>query len=257
MKLKHIAAAVLAVAAVTPAMALVTTTGGGDSELFLVVYGTGLAGAPNASYTLDLGISEKTFLGSQALSATLGGTNWGSFTSTIDLGTAKWAVMGGDNTGVGVGARNLLTTVQAGSGSAASTLLTDNLTSTNTNIDAYLGEVNQTGTHVTLANGDSFNATGSLGYFLTNNGNTVNNQLPFDNSNLIGASSAFTNLIRTANGSAVNEQVQAGTLSFASVGGSYKLSYDTVPAVPEPGGIALAMTALGMLGFVGRRRKQD
>lgn len=257
MKLKHIAAAVLAVAAASPAMALINTTGTGDSELFLVVYGNGLAGAPNASYTLDLGISEKAFLSSQSLNATLGGSSWGSFASTIDLTTAKWAVMGGDNTGVGAAARNLLTTVQAGNESAASTLLTENLTSTNTNIDAILGEVNQTGTHVTLANGDSFNTIGGLGYFMTNNGNTVNNQLPFDNSNLIGTASVFTNLIRTANGSAVTEQVQAGTLKFGKVGDIYALSYDTVPAVPEPGGIALAMTALGMLGFVGRRRKQD
>jgi hypothetical protein len=252
MKLKHIAAAVLAVASAVPALAAITPASTGNSELFLVVYGTGLAGQSDASYTLDLGILGKSFITSPTLSVTVGGANWDAFAASVDLTTAKWAVMGGDNTGVGVGARNLLTTVQVGNEAGASALVTENLTSSLAVVDQYISDVGLTGTHGTLTDGDSFNKKGGNDYFLANLGNTLNNQLSFDNSNLIGTTSEFTNLIRSPALTPVTEQV-LGTLNFAQVGNTYQL----VTAVPEPGGVALALTALGMLGFVGRRRKQD
>lgn len=254
LKLKHLAAAMGLALVAAPSFADIITPTTGDGELILVAYGTAKAGGTDASYTLDLGVLNSAFLASPSLSATVSGANWDAFTNAVDLSTANWAVFGGKNTGVSVGARNLLSTVQVGQESAAGTLTSSNLTLALGELYAYESLVNQGGTHTTLANGDSFDPKGSLGYFQALNGNSLNTKLPYSAGNLIGTTSEFTNLIRSTGSTPVTESVFPGTLSFANVGGVYTLSYGAVAAVPEPSGVVLALSAFGVLGIARRRR---
>lgn len=253
MKLKHLIAAMGVALVAAPSFAAIIDPTSGDSELMLVVWGSAKAGGVDASYALDLGTFEKSFLASPSLSATVGGANWTAFTNAVDLSTAQWAVMGGDNTGVSVASRNLLTTVTAGNEAFPSTLTSSNLTASLTQLQTYESLVNQGGTHVSATNGDSYDPTGSLGYFLALENDSYNRQAPFTVGNLVGSQSEFTNLIRSTGSTPVTEQVLSGKLSFGNVGGTYALSYN-VASVPEPSGVVLALSAFGVLGFARRRR---
>lgn len=255
MKLKHLVAAMGVALVAAPSFATIIDPNSGNGELSFTIYGTGLAGKPDASYTLDLGILEHSFEASPSLSVTLGGANWDAFRNSIDLSTAQWAVLGGDNTGIAAGNRNLLTTVQIGSESNTSLLNNNNLTLALGELFTLQSNISSGGTHLTQANGDSFDPVGTQGYWQTNNGSSLNTKLPFETGNLIGTSAEFTDLIRSTGGlNPVAETVLPGKLSLTSVGGVYTLSYN-VAAVPEPSGVVLALSALGVLGFAGRSRR--
>ena len=75
------------------------------------------------------------------------------------------------------------------------------------NITSYLSDVNITGNHGTVANGQSVNLTGDPAYFQDVNRPMYNYNgafaaAPFGNSNLIGQVSEFTSITRVTGTSA-------------------------------------------------------
>lgn len=268
MKLKMIAAAVLAATSLS-SMAAVQTDN--SAELMLVVFdaASGSASDPGiASYVLDLGISMDQFM---ANSSSASGYNLSFDLSSssifnqykaadVDLfdGNTKWAIVAMDVVDPGslsVGDLRQLSTKTAG------TLFSNHSNGdwavSMQQVGAKISDINGTGTHITsqASNGESFNAKGSAAYFPQSD---LLGSLNFDMGIAVGATS---NMWLVQRGNDFDEttaidgfgQGNAAGLGVASFNGTV-LTY-TVAAVPEPGSVALLMAGLGALGFVARRRR--
>jgi hypothetical protein len=259
MKLKYVAAALGLMASASSFAAILSTNTAGGSELFLAVWEEGVAGKPDQSFTLDLGITTGTFLASQSSSqlwATLVGSDavWSNFVATSDASALKYAVLGGNS----FVPATVFSTVTAGSESSIAGTYTNTKVTTSLGvINAYAANVSDTGTHLTQANGESVNAKGSGAYYQDGFMETFNGVL-FQNSNAVGVSSEFTTLRRGPGGNAnpTFESVMPGVVSFGKVGNDYVLSYN-VAAVPEPSGYAMVLAGLGVMGLVISRRKNS
>jgi len=258
MKLKYLVAALGLVASaasyadISPAAGSNPVAPTGGAEMLLVVWDA------NSSYTLDLGITYTQFL-SQGTSTltTLGGTNWSSFLATADQSSWQYALIDAKTNNAGNNAA-ILSTVDASYvgliNSADNNIYSSNIQNAQNQIGNFQVAVGATGTHTTVANGDSVNAVGTPGYFLTTSMDTFNS-FAYLNAIAVGSSAAVELVQRNTSGISDPTETLLGTATFAKSGSNYVLSYASVAAVPEPTGYALALAGFGVLGFIGRRRR--
>ncbi len=281
MKLKLIVAALglIASASSFAGITQVQTAGGGN--LFLAVYEKGASnGAPDQSFTLDLGINTDTFYASRGSFqnwATLTASTdaiWAQFLATSYIPELQFAVIGAKSTGTSTSAAvasSVFSTVTLGNegsvvGASAAAQNSNGQLSVMIagTINSYTQNVSGTGTHLTQNGGESLNTIGSGAYFQDSNMSAFNGQLKFTNNNAVGSAPVeFTQLYRVPGGSSVKaaQAVQTGSVSFVQSGGDYVLTYGAnlaspVTPVPEASTYALLLSGLGALGFVARRRKQ-
>ena len=275
MKLKFIAAAAAAVVgmlASASSFAVISTPGtSGGGELFLVVYEqTAANGGLDQSFALDLGVTTSQFYAANstpAVWATLNASTnstWANFLATSDLGSLQYAVIGAQQTNsaaVQATSTAVFSTVTVGSEGLVQGATTNSQLTTiiSGSISSYSTALNATGTHSSLANGESLNATGTDGYFQTANMAAFNNGLKFTNNNAVGVVSEFTSLYRAGTTGAAKalQQVEPMTVSFAQSGNAYVLNYGAVQAVPEASGSAMALAGMGLMGVFAIRRKKQ
>lgn len=260
LKLKHIAAATALLASAAAQATILNTVTLGGSEFFLSVWQQGTAGFADQSFAFDLGFQTSQFLPNNNTSqvwATLGASDavWSGFLASANAATLKYSVIGGS----AFVPATVFSTVTVGeeaniAGHYSNGRVTTITTGT---INGYVGNVNQTGNHFTVANGESVNQKGSGAYYQDADMNSFN-QNGWLNGNDLGVTSEFTSYRRAPGGTSIVgvEQVMPGTISFAKVGNDYVLSYN-VAAVPEASGSAMALAGFGIMSFVAIRRRKS
>lgn len=264
-------AAMAGLLAAAPAFAAVTV--GNTPELLLTVFDD----VNKVSYTKDLGTfadAFKTQFDGNTAAASLswsvaGDANWTTFIGAANAANLKWAVLGFDDAGgTAVGQKRLFTT-------ALNTQKNLDLVPTWSNqqftngigagaLGAFVGALNQSGTHGTQADGSSVNfADGGKAYFgLPSSGEFYNGISPFSNANAVGQTSNFFYLTRSGTnqlGKVLVDRFE-NTLGTAA---SFKFNSDgvlvasAVSAVPEPSTYAMLLGGLLAVGLVVRRRSGD
>jgi len=258
MKLKLIAAlAGLALSAASQAQIVPPTTTGG-SDLLLDVWEQGAAnGAPDQSFTLNLGVTMSQFLASDASSSTLANVlstdaTWTSFLSSSSAvaGDLEWSVVA---SGSKVPTRSsYLGSVTAGEDPVGFAATNANVNSANTTLNEVIANMN-----VAATPNEQINAKGSAAYYQTNNLSNLSSN-SWDNGNALGVTGVQVAQALNIGGSTAltaATTVLPGTLAFAqNAAGNYVLSYN-VAAVPEAPGFGMALAGLVALGFVALRRK--
>ena len=260
MKLNKLAAAVAFAVIGAPAFATIQTNN--DAEMVFVAFDSA------GSYALDLGITMDQFMASSSsaagynLSVALGSAAWTSFLGADNALAAdtKWALLATDvvdaNSAV-PGDLRLLSTKTAGT--VVSNFQNGDWSVSMQQVGDKFVNTNGTGTHVGNANGDSFNAVGSLAYFPQSDSlGSLNYNMGIavgstSNMFLSQRSNEFddtTPIVAFAQGNAVG----LGVASFNGTSLSYSVP---VSAVPEPGAIGLLLAGLSALGFIGGRRRND
>jgi hypothetical protein len=249
MRLKTLVAALGLVASLPSFATISTNSATGASEAFLVVYDA------HGSYALDLGITFNAFLaipGGTSSLATLSSANWTSFLSGADMSTWQYSVIDTNNNFGGNNA-SVLSTINPDDIGNPQGFNSGQINSANGQINNYQQALNITGTHVSSANGDSFNPVGTPAYFLTLHTDTFNG-FAYNNSNAVGTSALVEQFQRGQTSFGLPTETALGTALFSQVGSAYQLNY-TVAAVPEPGGLGLGLAGVGVLGFIGTRRR--
>ena len=255
-KLKYLAVA-LGVAASLPSFAAIVKPSGADPEIFLSVWNN------DKSFTFDTGVALSSFTADAGVSQTWAtltsaNTEFVNFIGAAPLTSFNYAVLGGSQF-------SLLSTVTVGKEDQVALIQNPEIPSAQNQINFFLGEVNATGTHKTLPNGQSVNLKGTLAYFQDRNTNNYNGAFAggsgslYTVSNVVGTSSQFTKIDYDVSGDDFTPgivSIQPGTVLFGKTGDNYVLSYE-VAAVPEPSANALTLLGLGMLGVIKLRRRRS
>lgn len=259
MKLKLIAAVVgLALSAASQAQIVPPTTTGG-SDLLLDVWEQGASnGAPDQSFTLNLGETMSQFLASDASSSTLAtvlstDSTWTSFlsSSSATAGDLQWSVVA---SGSKVPTRSsYLASVTAGEDPVGFGATNANVNSANTTLNEVIANMN-----VAATPNEQVNVKGSAAYYQTNNLSNISSN-SWDNGNNLGATGVQIAQALNVGGvvsTTANTTVLPGVLGFVqnATTGNYVLSY-SVAAVPEAPGFGMVLAGLVALGFVALRRK--
>lgn len=255
--LKTIAAAVVMAAAAASANAAIDNGQNGNGELFFNAW-DGVS-----SYNYDMNLSIDSF----DLAKNAGGMldlSWGAdFTSsysswlnTANASTTQWSILAVDTSGQ----RRFLATVGQENALPALNTGADVLRAAATNVQTYVGVVNQIlvgNSAVTTTNGAASYA-GAMGAFIYNKFN-------FDTSGNLLANSYADGLVfekTTANATGLTKGVNTAYVDEtvavrAWLANDNTLHIGAVAAVPEPESYAMLLAGLGMIGFMaGRRNKR-
>lgn len=244
MKLKTLAAATVAVIAAASAHADIQVLTGGASELFFVL------GNDKGSFLLDTGLTVNALKSASFTSYVQNVTNLAGFSDFVAGSTPQWALAVFDGSGTtGFSQLDLLSTRSTSLVTPASISNSSFKSSVFANTGSIAQQAVTTGTHISMANGSSFNAVGTTGYFSANFfklGQTTN-QI----GNAVGATSTLMDW--KGNGTSSLAKVTTSTLN------GYHASFNgttlTVSAVPEPSTYAMLVAGLAAVGFVARRRR--
>ncbi|CAM4128095.1 PEP-CTERM sorting domain-containing protein [Roseateles saccharophilus] len=253
MKIKSLAAAALAVVAVSQAHAGIAVMTNGNSELFFVL------GNDKGSFLLDTGVTVNALKSASFSSYVQNVTNLVGFSSFVAGSTPQWALAVFDGTGT-TGYSNVeLISTRA---TTTPTLASINNTTFKGSVFNNTGLIAQTASnqldsatsdHIAVADGSSFNAVGTAGYFGSNFFaiGQASNQI----GNAVGTSSTL--LDWKGNGTNSLTKVTTATLTgySASFDGSTLSISAPVAAIPEPGSYAMLAAGLAAVGFVVRRRR--
>jgi hypothetical protein len=276
MKLKSLVAALALGVVSVGANAAITTSSGGNGELFFTLYDIGAdsgSAADDRIYVRDLG--------SLANGANLGGVmnNWVSATTTAPLpalnadkqGFGTIFSVGPDANlqsflGASTDTSRLLWNITAVDSSGTDRLLTTSaaaapMTYTQfrnvaTRADTFLAAVNPALT------GESQNYFGADAALASWGNNIAGGLVGFNNAAGIGQSLNFYTLSeRATTGTTTLTDVRqymadASTAMQWTLGANGSLTYGAIPvaAIPEPSEYALMLAGLGMIGFIARRR---
>lgn len=254
--IKTLAAAAACAALAAPALANIKAVNAGGSELFLVV------GDQNGSFMLDTGVTLGSLLTSPAsFSRSVASAAWTSYlasdTNLFDGSSAsttgtRWALFVYDGSSEAqYDLQQVLTTLGKGLTAANVTFDAGTMNGSWGATGNLSQQANSTGTHLTLANGTSFNAKGTTGFaganfFKFGATNTLIGNKVGDSSSLFlikGDPDLFDDPLATV--------LTTNTGLTASFDGTTL----TVTAVPEPESYALMVAGLGIVGFLARRRR--
>lgn len=244
----------LALTASAGANAAIDTGSTGNGSLVLSV----LDSADNTSVAFDLGSLMSTFNSGVSQSWNLASNanysaGWSVLSGDTNFASSVWGVQAADNSGSGVGGKNLLTTVAGpGTGTFSSTMLTTGLASfSNTYLAAQASNATINGlAYITTTGTASTAYAGGATAYGTTNKFAAQTGSPFI-AGALGGTFAFENFASQSSGlTAAGITVLPGTFSLASNG---ILTY-TVAAVPEADTWMMMMAGLGLMGFIARRR---
>jgi hypothetical protein len=281
MKLKmKLMAAAIALAASAGANAAITTSGGGNGELFFSLWDIGAdltAGTTDdRAYVRDLGngtLTNGAIIGGN-LNDWMGGTtttqtqvankesltpnpifslaadqNMNSFLSVVGAASRlQWNIVALDSSSTD---RFLTTSNQASAPFAGTAVQLRNIATAG---DVYLAQMNPS---LTVEGGSAlyFGAAAGISGFGSNVGNVA---LGLNNAAGLGQSSLFWAISeRGTTAAAIVDQnpYMAGTTPMQwTLQADGDLTYAAVQAIPEPSEYALMLAGLGMLGFMARRR---
>lgn len=256
--IKTLAAAAAIAAVSAPALASIKQVNNGTSELFLAV------GDANGSFILDTGVTLDSLLTAPAsFSRAVASAAWTSYTaadtnlfdgaSNSTTGT-RWALFVYDGSTLPeFDAQRVITTLGKG------------LTAANVHIEAgtmnqsvaKTGNVGQaangTGTHISVANGSSYNPKGTPGYA------TAVDFFRFSDANtLIGNKVGDSSALFLMQGDATDGADSTLPVIASQLGLTANFNGTTLTvtaAVPEPESYALMVAGLAVVGFVARRRR--
>ncbi len=255
MKLKFLVAAIGLIVSAASQAQIVTPSTSGGSDLLLDVWEQGVAGAPDQSFTLNLGQTMTQFLASDTSSSTLAtvlanDTTWTSFLASSSDANLQWSVIASGNK---VPTRaGLLATVTAGEDAVGLGLTNNNAISGNVQLASTVDNMN-----VQATPNEQVNTVASNAYYQTATLSNFNGNA-WDNGNALGATGVQVATLLNVGGSTAATGATAllkGTMSFAQDGtGNYVLNYN-VAAVPEASGFAVMLAGLGALTLLARRRK--
>lgn len=243
MKLKLIAAAVLAASGV--AHADINNGGAGNGDFFFNIWDT------NGSYTTDLGFSQDQFTsalaGSGAYSFSLdlmSDTNFAAFISSANLAELQWNVLAVD----GSGQRRIHQTYTELPEQA---LTANNGRSAVGTVQTFIGNVNDT---LRSTGGDSASFGNTLAAYAGNLGCST---FSYSNCGTVGSSLGL--VLETYAGTGTTRGAFTPLFDGAqplavSLDAAYNLQ---IAAVPEPETYAMLLAGLGLMGAVARRRRQN
>jgi hypothetical protein len=259
-KIKALVAS-LALVAVFPASAAMTSSASGNSSLILTVFDS----TGNISATFDLGFDKTTFTQSANNSWNLASSSdyssaWNTFAAAATMANAQFAVFAGDVAGDTntAGAFSMFTT---GAGTMA-TISNTSFANSLANFDNYISANNTLGNQGSVANGGNTATAGNGSAYAGvsnayggNAGKVAN--VGSDANGLVGTNLNVWNLA-SSDGNGLT-QISSTKLSVNGFNPYFNLSSEGtltyVAAVPEADTAAMMLAGLGLIGFVARRRK--